>query len=106
ILSMDLSTGGHLSHGSNLHFAGKNFKVINYGVDENGDIDYTSIESSLKNNDIKILIAGASSYPREINWAKLRQIINRTSPKTIFMADIAHTAGLVAGNAFPSPFGY
>lgn len=105
IISMELSYGGHLSHGSNLHFVGQNYKVKTYGVDEDGSIDYESIKDLLKSQP-KVIIAGASSYPKAIDWKKIRQLINETSPSTIFIADIAHTAGLVSAGVFPSPFGY
>ena len=105
IIAMELSAGGHLSHGSPLHFIGKHYNVMTYGVDEQGMIDYEKIEQLLKTHP-KILIAGASSYPKAINWKYIRELIDINSPETVFIADIAHTAGLVAGEVFPSPFGY
>ena len=106
IVSMQLSQGGHLSHGSPLHFVGDNFKVFHYGTDKNGNIDYKKIKDLLKNEKPKLFIAGASSYPKLIDWEKIRALINEYSKETIFMADIAHTAGLVSAGVFPSPFGY
>jgi len=106
ILSMQLSQGGHLSHGSPLHYVGDNYEVIHYGTDKRGNIDYKTIENVLKNEQPKLLIAGASSYPKSIDWKKIRTLINKYSKNTVFMADIAHTAGLVSAGVFPSPFGY
>ncbi|MGD6858508.1 MAG: serine hydroxymethyltransferase [Enterobacteriaceae bacterium] len=104
ILSMDLSHGGHLTHGSNVNFSGKLFNVISYGVNENGEINYEQIYELAKIYNPKMIIAGFSSYSRIVNWKKISHIAN--SVKSYFLADIAHVAGLVAAGIYPSPIKY
>ena len=104
VLSMDLSNGGHLSHGSPVNFSGLFFDVISYGVDENGYIDYDEVEKLAVENKPKLIIAGASNYPRIIDFKRFRKIADKVG--AYLLADIAHIAGLVATGLHPSPAGY
>ncbi len=104
VLSMDLSNGGHLSHGSPVNFSGLFFDVISYGVDENGYIDYDEVEKLAVENKPKLIIAGASNYPRIIDFKRFREIADKVG--AYLLADIAHIAGLVATGLHPSPAGY
>jgi len=106
VLSAGLSYGGHLSHGADIHYSGKHYRVLTYGVTARNELDYDQIQHYLMTERPRLVIAGASSFPRKINWCKIRELIDQYSPDTLFMADIAHTAGLIAGGVFPSPFGY
>lgn len=102
ILSMELSHGGHLSHGAKVSFSGKFYNVIYYGVNPNTEtIDFDLVYKLAKEYKPKLIIAGYSSYPRIIDWAKFREIAD--SVNAYFMADIAHIAGLIVGNVHPSP---
>lgn len=105
IMAMDLACGGHLTHGHPLNFSGKYFEIIPYGVDqktEQLDYDYM-MELSLKHKP-KLLIAGASAYPRTIHMEKLREICDRSG--AMLMVDMAHIAGLVAAGCHPNPAPY
>ena len=104
VLGMDLSNGGHLTHGSPVNFSGLYFNIISYGVDENGYIDYDEIEKLALENKPKLIIAGASNYPRIIDFKRFREIADKVG--AFLMADIAHIAGLVAAGLHPSPAGY
>lgn len=104
ILGMDLSNGGHLTHGSPVNFSGMYFNVVSYGVDENGCINYDEIEKLAKQHKPKMIICGASNYSKIIDFKRFREIAD--SIGAYLMADIAHIAGLVAGGAHPSPVGY
>lgn len=112
ILSMNLSNGGHLSHGSPVNFSGKLYDVHFYNVDENGFIDYKDLENKIRTLQPKLVIAGASAYSRYINYSGIRDIIDLYALETngerypIFMVDMAHVAGLIAAGVHPSPFGY
>ena len=108
IFSLDLNSGGHLSHGSSANLSGKIYKRISYSVDENGYIDMDHIFSVILREIPKLIIVGASAYPRQINFKQIKDIIDGYRPKfnIYLMADIAHIAGLVAAGAHPSPFGY
>lgn len=108
IFSLDLNSGGHLSHGSPANLSGKIYKRISYSVDENGYIDMDHIFSVILREIPKLIIVGASAYPRQINFKQIKNIIDDYRPKfnIYLMADIAHIAGLVAAGAHPSPFGY
>lgn len=103
ILSMSLDNGGHLSHGSSVNFSGKLFNVIFYNTDEYGLIDYTDLQIKALKHRPKLIIAGASAYPRLINFDIFRNIAN--SIGAYFMVDMAHIAGLVAAGYHQSPFG-
>jgi len=101
ILGMDLASGGHLSHGSPANLSGKWFEAHSYGVDEAGWLDYDAIMKQALELEPAILIAGASAYPRRIDWEKLRHISDQVG--AIFMVDMAHYSGLIAGKAYPNP---
>ncbi|MBA2378965.1 MAG: serine hydroxymethyltransferase [Blastocatellia bacterium] len=102
ILGMNLSHGGHLTHGHPLNFSGINYKVADYGVDrESEQIDYDALERSAEENRPKLLICGASAYPRTIDFDRIGAIARGVGAKV--MADIAHIAGLVATGLHPSP---
>lgn len=104
ILGMDLSNGGHLTHGSPVNFSGMYFNVASYGVDENGCINYDEVEKLAQQNKPKMIICGASNYSKIIDFKRFREIAD--SVEAYLMADIAHIAGLVAGGVHPSPAGY
>lgn len=103
-MGMSLDAGGHLSHGSPVNFSGKYFNCVPYGVDENGYIDYDSILELAKQHKPKLIIAGASAYPRIIDFKKFREIADEVG--AYLMVDMAHIAGLVATGLHPSPFPY
>ena len=104
VLGMDLSNGGHLSHGSPVNFSGMYFNVKSYGVDENGVIDYDDVEKQAKEHKPKLIICGASNYSKIIDFKRFREIAD--SVGAYLLADIAHIAGLVAAGVHPSPAGY
>lgn len=105
IMGMNLSQGGHLSHGSPVNISGKYFKVVPYGVNKETEvIDYDEMEKIAKENQPKIIVAGASAYPRVIDFARIAEIAH--SVGAIFMVDMAHIAGLVAAGLHPSPMPY
>lgn len=104
VLGMDLSNGGHLSHGSPVNFSGINYNIVSYGVDENGVINYDEVEKLAKEHKPKMIIAGASNYSKIIDFKRFREIAD--SVGAYLMADIAHIAALVAGGVHPSPAGY
>lgn len=106
ILSLDLSSGGHITHGSKEHKTGNDYHFIPYHVSlEKEDLDYQEIENLLKEYQPQMLVAGASNLPLNIDFKRIRDLIDKYSPKTLFLADIAHTAGLVAGKVFNNPVG-
>jgi len=105
ILSMDLSHGGHLTHGHPKNFSGKYFKIIPYGVDKKTErIDYDAVLELAKEHSPKLILAGASAYPREIDFKKLRKAADKVG--AILMVDMAHIAGLVAAGLHLSPIPY
>lgn len=104
IMGMDLSNGGHLSHGSPVNFSGMYFNVVSYGVDENGCINYDEVAKLAQQHKPKMIICGASNYSKIIDFKKFREIAD--SIGAYLMADIAHIAGLVIGGVHPSPAGY
>ena len=104
VLGMDLSNGGHLSHGSPVNFSGMYFNVLGYGVDKNGMIDYDNVEMLANKHKPKLIICGASNYSKVIDFKRFREIAD--SVGAYLLADIAHIAGLVAGGVHPSPAGY
>jgi len=104
ILGMDLSHGGHLTHGSPVNFSGRFFKVVFYGVKkETGNIDYDALEKLAREHKPKMIIAGASAYPRIIDFDRFRAIADEVG--AYLMVDMAHIAGLVATGQHPSPIG-
>ena len=102
ILGMDLSHGGHLTHGSKPSFSGQNYSAFYYGVELDGRINYDKVEEIAKTVMPKIIVCGASAYAREIDFKRFREIADSVS--AILFADIAHIAGLVAANEHQSPF--
>src|SRR6201993_690851 len=102
ILGLNLAHGGHLTHGHPLNFSGKTYKVIPYGVTkETETIDYDALEKLAEEHKPKLLIGGGSAYPRIIDFARMRQIADKVG--ALFLVDMAHFAGLVAGGLHPSP---
>jgi len=102
ILGMDLAAGGHLTHGSKVNFSGKLFRVVSYGVDpETETIDYDEVERLALEHRPKMIVAGASAYPRILDFARFRAIADRVG--AYLMVDMAHIAGLVATGLHPSP---
>ena len=104
LLGMDLSHGGHLTHGSKPSFSGKNYSAFYYGVELDGRINYEKVMEIAKVCQPKIIVCGASAYAREIDFAKFREIADAVG--AILFADIAHIAGLVAAGEHMSPFPY
>ncbi len=104
VMGMDLSNGGHLSHGSPVNFSGMYYNIISYGVDENGCIDYDEVEKLAEEHKPKLIIAGASNYSKIIDFKRFREIADKVG--AYLMADIAHIAALVAAGVHPSPAGY
>jgi glycine hydroxymethyltransferase len=104
ILGMDLASGGHLSHGSPPNISGKIYNAHSYGVDDEGFLDYDTIEEQAIEIKPKMIIAGASAYPRQIDFSRFYEIAQKTG--SYLMADIAHYAGLVAGSVYESSFPY
>lgn len=101
VLGMDLASGGHLSHGAKVNASGTWFDSLHYGVDDNGYIDYDEVAKLARFNNPKIIIAGASAYPRTIDWKRFREIAD--SVGALLLVDMAHYAGLIAGGAYPNP---
>ena len=104
VMGMDLSQGGHLTHGSPANMSGKNYNFVSYGVDENGFLDYDALEAQVKEVQPKLLVAGASAYCRALDFERLGNIAH--SNGAMFMVDMAHIAGLVAGGAHQNPVPY
>ena len=105
ILGMNLSHGGHLTHGSPVNISGKYFNIVPYGVSEADErIDYDALEKLALGHKPKMIVAGASAYPRVIDFARLREIADKVG--AYLMVDIAHIAGLVAAGLHPSPVPY
>jgi glycine hydroxymethyltransferase len=104
VLSMDLSNGGHLSHGSPVNFSGLYFDVKSYGINEYGEIDYEDVRQKAIEHKPKLIICGASNYSKIIDFKKFREIADEVG--ALLLADIAHIAGLVAAGLHPSPAGY
>lgn len=101
ILGMDLASGGHLSHGAQVNISGKIYESYSYGVDETGWLDYKSIMEQAIAIKPKMIVAGASAYPRKIDWQKFRHIADVVG--AYLLVDMAHYSGLIAGHAYPSP---
>src|SRR5215510_6851966 len=105
ILGMNLSHGGHLTHGHPLNFSGKLYRVIAYGVRKDTEIlDYDELETLAREHQPKVIVVGASAYPRVIDFERISKIAGATG--SLVMADIAHIAGLVATGEHPSPIPY
>jgi glycine hydroxymethyltransferase len=102
ILGLNLAHGGHLTHGHHLNFSGKTYKIIPYGVTkETETIDYDELERLAEKERPKMIIGGGSAYPRIIDFARMRQIADKVG--ALYLVDMAHFAGLVAGGVHPSP---
>lgn len=104
MMGMSLDCGGHLTHGSPVNFSGKYFQIIPYGTDENGYIDYDEVERIAMEERPKLICAGASAYPRIIDFKRFREIADRCG--AVLWVDMAHIAGLVAAGLHPSPVPY
>lgn len=101
ILGMDLSHGGHLTHGAKVSFSGQIYQAVHYGVNSSGEIDYQQVEQLAKQHRPKLIMAGFSAYSRVIDWQKFRNIAD--SIGAYFVVDMAHVAGLIATDLYPSP---
>ena len=104
LMGMDLASGGHLSHGAPPTLSGKVYKSVTYGVDENGYLDYEQIRGLAKISKPNVIVAGASAYPRQIDWKAFRDIADGVG--AFLVADMAHYSGLVAGRVYESPLPY
>jgi glycine hydroxymethyltransferase len=105
VLGMDLSHGGHLTHGSPVNFSGKLFNFVSYGVDKETEmIDYENVRNLALEHKPKLIVAGASAYSRTIDFKKFKEIADEVG--AYFMVDMAHIAGLVAAGVHPSPIPY
>jgi glycine hydroxymethyltransferase len=100
-LGMDLSAGGHLTHGCPVNFSGKNYNAITYGLDESGDINYAAVEALALEHNPKMIIAGFSAFSGVVDWQRFREIADKVG--AYLFVDMAHVAGLVAGGVYPSP---
>jgi len=104
ILGMDLSAGGHLSHGSPVNISGKLYNAVSYGVSSDGLLDYDEVRKIAKETKPKLIIAGASAYSRRIEWDTFKSIADEVG--AYLLADISHYSGLIASGQYPSPVGY
>ncbi|MBP3319447.1 MAG: serine hydroxymethyltransferase, partial [Ruminiclostridium sp.] len=104
VMGMNLDNGGHLTHGSPVNFSGLNYKMVSYGVDANGYIDYDQVRALALQHKPKMIIAGASAYPRVIDFKKFREVADEVG--AYLFVDMAHIAGLVAAGLHPSPVPY
>lgn len=111
VMGMDLGAGGHLTHGHKMSFSGQEYNIVSYGVDDNGVLDLEDFKRVMYECNPKMVIIGASSYSRTIDYKKFRDIIDEygethNGEKPLYMVDMAHVAGLIAGGAHPSPIPY
>lgn len=105
VLSMRLNSGGHLSHGSSVHHSSDRYVFKHYGIPTpDSKLDYAEVAKLVEQHRPKLLIGGASSYPWEFDWRQMREIVRSSSPETLILADLSHTAGLVAGGVHSNPF--
>ncbi|HEX5699505.1 MAG TPA: serine hydroxymethyltransferase, partial [Rubrobacter sp.] len=104
VLSMDLAHGGHLTHGMKLNFSGRTYDFVHYGVGEDGYIDYDQVRDIALRERPKMILAGASAYPRVFDFERFREISDEVG--AFFLTDMAHIAGLIAGGVHPSPIPY
>ena len=104
VMGMSLAEGGHLTHGMPLNMSGKWFNIVSYGLNEKEAIDYEAMEAKARETKPKLIIAGASAYSLEIDWARFAKIAKEVG--AIFMVDMAHYAGLIAGGQYPNPVPY
>ena len=98
---MSLDAGGHLTHGSKVNFSGKLFNAVQYGIDDNGMLDYDEIEKLATDHKPKMVVAGFSAYSQVIDWERMSKIAKKVN--AYFMVDMAHVSGLIAGGVYPSP---
>ncbi|WP_280563182.1 serine hydroxymethyltransferase [Chromohalobacter sp. 48-RD10] len=101
VLGMSLDAGGHLTHGAKPNFSGKHYNAVQYGLDDNGLIDYDQVTSLAREHQPKMIIAGFSAYSQIIDWARFREIADEVG--AYLLVDMAHIAGLVAAGVYPSP---
>ena len=101
ILGMSLDAGGHLTHGAKPNFSGKHYNAIQYGLNEQGLIDYDQVASLAREHKPKMIIAGFSAYSQIVDWAKFREIADEVG--AYLLVDMAHVSGLVAAGVYPSP---
>ncbi|MEZ5535921.1 MAG: serine hydroxymethyltransferase [Thiolinea sp.] len=101
VLGMSLAHGGHLTHGAKPNFSGKIYNAVQYGIDDNGYIDFSEVEQLALEHKPKMIVAGFSAYSRKIDWQKFRDIADKVG--AYLMVDMAHVAGLVAAGVYPSP---
>ncbi|SDL92345.1 serine hydroxymethyltransferase [Modicisalibacter muralis] len=101
VLGMSLDAGGHLTHGAKPNFSGKHYNAVQYGLDDNGLIDYANVARLAREHKPKMIIAGFSAYSQIIDWAKFREIADDVG--AYLLVDMAHIAGLVAAGVYPSP---
>ncbi len=104
ILGMSLDHGGHLTHGAKVNFSGKLFNAVQYGIDDNGQLDYDEIQRLATEHRPKMVIGGFSAYSQVVDWARMREIAD--SVGAYFVVDMAHVAGLVAAGVYPNPVPY
>jgi glycine hydroxymethyltransferase len=104
VLSMDLAHGGHLTHGMKLNFSGRTYDFVHYGVGDDGYIDYEEVRDIALRERPRMILAGASAYPRAFDFGKFREISDEVG--AFFLTDMAHIAGLVAADVHPSPIPY
>jgi glycine hydroxymethyltransferase len=104
LLGMDLASGGHLSHGSAPNISGKVYECQAYGVNKEGWLDYDAIQEQALDFQPHVIVAGASAYPRNIDWARFKEIAD--SVDAFLVVDMAHYSGLIAGGAYPNPVPY
>jgi glycine hydroxymethyltransferase len=104
VLAMDLAHGGHLTHGAKFNFSGRTYNFVHYGVGEDGYIDYDQVREIAARERPRMIIAGASAYPRIIHFDRFREIADEVG--AFFLTDMAHIAGLVAADVHPSPIPY
>ena len=104
VLGMDLANGGHLTHGSPVNFSGKNYNIISYGLNAQGYIDYDNVRDMARKHQPRMIIAGASAYPRFIDYKAFADIAHEVG--AYLMVDMAHVAGLIAAGLHPSPVPY
>ena len=111
VMGMDLGAGGHLTHGHKMSFSGQDYNIVSYGVDDNGVIDIKDFKEKLYEYNPKMIIVGASSYSRSIDYKIFRDMIDEyaeshNGEKPYYMVDMAHVAGLIAGGVHPTPIPY
>jgi glycine hydroxymethyltransferase len=106
VMGMVLAGGGHLTHGSPVNRSGKRYEIVSYEMDsKSGQLDYQKMKEMAAIEKPRLLIAGFSAYPWSVDWRKMREVADAAGPDCILLADVAHTAGLIAGGCYPNPVG-